>query len=82
MQHSEATTIKIKLENQGKNIQLTIEDNGKGFDIEQIQKQQKGMGLNNMNRRAAFVNGSVMFSSEKEKGTKVIIQIPNDDHEK
>lgn len=82
MQHSAATTIKIKLENQGENIQLTVEDNGKGFDIEKIRQQQKGMGLNNMNRRAAFVNGAVTFSSEKDKGTKVIIQIPNDDHEK
>ncbi|MDA9555523.1 ATP-binding protein [Pelobium sp.] len=82
IQHSAATAITIKLENQEQNIQLTVEDNGKGFDIDKIQQQNKGMGLNNMNRRAAFIHGSVTFASEKDKGTKVIIQIPYNNHEK
>lgn len=81
IQHSAATYVNIILEKQEQNILLTIEDNGKGFDVEEIQKQNKGMGLHNLNRRAAIINGSVTFKSELGKGTLITIQIPDSTYE-
>jgi hypothetical protein len=77
LQHAKATTILVVLKKNKENTWLSVEDNGKGFNLEDVQKQNKGMGLNNLNRRAAIINGSVTFESIIGKGTKVSIQIPN-----
>lgn len=68
--HSKATEIKLKVECKSKNnLQLSISDNGCGFDLE---KTVKGFGLRNMRERAEQLpKGWLLIKSEIGKGTKV-----------
>jgi signal transduction histidine kinase len=51
-------------------------DNGKGFDIKQIDENQKGIGLNNMKNRVNSLNGKISINSSKNTGITVEISLP------
>lgn len=76
IKHSQATQININLSYAGENIRLMIEDNGLGFDLANLPKEKAGMGMQNMKKRAAIVDGSVSITSAEEQGTQVIVIIP------
>ena len=76
IKHSQATQININLSYAEANMSLTIEDNGLGFDPANLPQGKVGMGLQNMKKRAAIVDGSVSIASQENKGTKVIVIIP------
>ena len=50
-----------------------IEDNGKGFDMQSI---QRGNGLRTMSERAKKMKGNLKITSETGKGTLVRLEIP------
>lgn len=78
--HSKASLVKIKMEMTKKHIYLLIEDNGIGFDKESNKSHIKhdcGFGLLNMQERVELINGTFEIKSEKNCGTKIIIDIPN-----
>jgi signal transduction histidine kinase len=54
-----------------KELQLTIEDNGVGFDSNK--KDNTGIGLKNMEERAKTLNSKLVLTSELGKGTKIEI---------
>jgi two-component system, NarL family, sensor histidine kinase NreB len=54
-------------------IRIMIEDKGKGFDIQTV---SRGVGLFSMEERAKAVQGSVTIQSTKNKGTKIILDVP------
>jgi len=58
-----------------KELQLTIEDNGVGFDSNK--KENTGIGLKNMNDRAKILSSKLILTSELGKGTKIEIVITN-----
>lgn len=69
--------VDIRLIETGEFITLTIEDDGSGFDIQDIENHPKrGIGLSNMQERMATVNGSLDILSGTD-GTRVIAKIPN-----
>jgi PAS domain S-box-containing protein len=72
MYHAEATHVKISIENVGNKIALCIIDDGKGFDISQINQKT---GLTRLRERAASINGELIIESERGKGTRVCITI-------
>jgi signal transduction histidine kinase len=53
-------------------LQLTVEDDGRGFDAE---RAPRGMGLSNMETRAAEAGGTAAVAS-REGGTTVTLSIP------
>jgi len=65
-----ATCIRITLEYTGQALSITIRDNGAGFDTERV---PRGLGLLNMNHRAAMINSSVTVTSLPGQGTAVRI---------
>lgn len=71
--HAQATECTVQLLVGDNEVQLMVEDNGKGFDPK---KRKKGMGLDNIYARAQRWNGEVHISSS-ETGTTTIITIPN-----
>ena len=56
-------------------IQITIEDDGRGFDPEEIGENQ-GFGLRSMRGRADMAGARLQVNSTPGKGTRVIIQVP------
>ena len=51
-------------------IYLEIKDNGIGFDLESV---KKGMGLNNMHKRAFLCGAKLELETSKEHGTKLVV---------
>ncbi len=60
-----------KIENQ---LSITVEDDGKGFDINTI-KNKDGIGLDSMQKRIALLNGKMDINSTIGKGTSINIEL-------
>lgn len=74
IKHSGANRLDISLIKDRDGVSVTIEDNGKGFDV--LQKEKNGIGLQNINARIHYLKGTVEFSSSPESGTLVAIHVP------
>jgi signal transduction histidine kinase len=75
IKHSGANNLDISLIKDTDGIACTVEDNGRGFDINNKQKFE-GIGLKNISSRVAFLKGTVDFDSSPGKGTLVAIHVP------
>jgi signal transduction histidine kinase len=72
--HSRADLISFSLRKNSGSIELTIQDNGQGFDVEKIsstESSRKGMGLGNMRERTELSGGYFSIESGKESGTVI-----------
>ncbi len=74
IKHADATMVKIKMEVKGKNLNIVIQDNGKGMDVDNI--KSAGKGLKSMKKRTRDAGGKIIFESEHGKGTTIRIEIP------
>ncbi|MGC4040289.1 MAG: sensor histidine kinase [Flavobacterium sp.] len=74
IKYADAGEITINISQEGKDILMTVRDNGKGFDDEQI---DLGNGINNMKKRIADCNGSIEFRTKPAEGTGITIRFPN-----
>jgi two-component system NarL family sensor kinase len=75
LKHARATEVTIQLNKAGNNLNIVVEDNGVGFDVEAAMKKE-GMGLKNLEVRVKKMNGAITFDSGKGRGTTTIIDIP------
>jgi len=73
--HSQADTADVILLNRNGNIELTISDNGKGFDAQEklmSEDYNRGLGLASMEERAELSNGIFSIDSVRGLGTLVM----------
>ena len=75
IKHAGANSLDIQLTKDEEGINAMIEDNGKGFDTNQLE-QFEGIGLKNIRSRVEYLKGTVDFSSTPGAGTLVAIYIP------
>jgi signal transduction histidine kinase len=77
VKHADATTLLVQAHASVEDslLQLTVEDNGKGVDIRDLDKSQ-GMGWKSIRNRAELLKGKIDISSLPGKGVSVIIEIP------
>jgi signal transduction histidine kinase len=73
--HANASVLDITLIKDPLCINIVIEDNGKGFELNQA-KQKDGIGLKNIESRVNFLKGTIEWDSKIGKGTVVVINIP------
>ena len=74
--HSEAAAVSIHLEEQGNTIRLTIQDNGIGFDLTQIDPSR--FGIRGIRERARLFGGTAKISSQPGTGTQIIVEVPRE----
>jgi signal transduction histidine kinase len=72
IKYSDATKIVVNVINGSNKIKIEIQDNGKGFDIENI---DFGNGLNNMKKRIEEIDGEFEINSKINEGTQIVIFI-------
>lgn len=77
LKHAEANSIDLTIELMGKDILVTIKDNGKGFELNKINYEKNGIGLKNILDRAKLINTTVMIDSRIGTGTTVILNYKN-----
>lgn len=76
IKHSGATQLNIQLHLTDKLIRLATEDNGNGFDTDEVRKTKGGLGLLNLQSRTDVMSGEFHCESVKGKGTKYLFEIP------
>jgi PAS domain S-box-containing protein len=69
VKHGRATEVRIGLGPAGKQFELTVKDNGKGFDI--AAANRTGMGIRIMRYRARVIGASLDLKSEPGSGTQL-----------
>jgi signal transduction histidine kinase len=70
--HGMAELVHLSLKKGDGRMELTIRDNGQGFDLEKIRSQdatRKGLGLTSMRERVELSGGSFIIESAEKKGT-------------
>ena len=71
LKHADAKQAHIQLSKNEKTISLTVEDNGKGFDVNTVKKN--GIGLANIQHRVDYLKGKMDIQSDKN-GTSTHIE--------
>ncbi|MEM6806732.1 MAG: sensor histidine kinase, partial [Bacteroidota bacterium] len=75
IKHAQASEVFLQLTYEEDKLTLMLEDDGKGFDIEQA---SEGMGMQNIQNRVAQIDGKLDFDSLIGQGTTVIIEVPTE----
>ncbi|MBI4763971.1 MAG: DUF3365 domain-containing protein [Deltaproteobacteria bacterium] len=73
-QHAQSKSAYLSLRKVDQALELSIKDNGKGFDLESLSSGEifkKGLGLSSMKERAELSGGSFSIESVKKKGTVI-----------
>ena len=73
LKHAQAAGVKVTLEELGRQIRMTILDDGKGFN-QAAQRSQPG--LVRMRERATSINGELAIHSAPDRGTTISVTIP------
>ena len=74
MKHAAASSAILQLSKTASGIDLTVEDDGKGFDT-RILTGSKGIGWSNIQSRVDYLKGRLDVQSVPGKGTSVHIEI-------
>jgi signal transduction histidine kinase len=77
--HAHATEARVRLIASFPHIILSIEDNGRGFNVEDRMINascEKKMGLRSMEERATLLHGKIKILSRVNQGTKIFIEVP------
>jgi signal transduction histidine kinase len=75
--HANATHVEVTLLTADDDLQLTIKDNGIGFDQNSMSEVQ--FGIRGMKERAQGINADLLLQSQVGLGTKIILRIQNYD---
>jgi PAS domain S-box-containing protein len=77
--HSQADTVYIRLKKSDGHIETEVEDNGQGFDLDQVygtHDHLSGWGLKSMQERVEIIGGSFSVHSVPGGGTRIRILVP------
>ncbi len=75
LRHTRASEIRVGTALAAAGVQVTIEDNGQGFDVDKALGTAAGRGLHNQQRRAQAVDGRVTWKSGPT-GTRFTLWLP------
>lgn len=76
VKHADASEVDIHLNMDEHLLNIMIEDNGNGFTIEGLTRENLGLGLKAIERRINNLDGNMILESKPKSGTSVIIDIP------
>jgi two-component system sensor histidine kinase DegS len=74
-QHSQAVQIKVHLDMAEEKIQVVVDDDGKGFDVDSL-AESRGVGLKVIRDRVALLGGEFKIESTPGQGTRVSFHVP------
>lgn len=82
VKHAAANSINVEMLYLTDKLVITVEDNGRGFNINTLNLPDSGggLGLRNMANRMKLIQGSIDIQSNPGNGTKAILQLPKLPH--
>ncbi len=72
--HGHAQHLAVSLARSNGHIELTVQDDGRGFDVEAARHSGSGLGLMSMDERAHVFGGDVQVVSHPAEGTIVRVR--------
>jgi PAS domain S-box-containing protein len=75
--HSEATRVEVGLQSNSDHLQLTVKDDGRGFDPRQVPDEKLGTKI--MSERAHEISASLELDSAAGKGTRISLSWPSEE---
>ena len=75
VKYSKAKMITVQLQFEPALFRLTIADNGIGFNSMALQSSHTGIGLKNMQNRAALIGGKFLILSTSGNGTSITVEL-------
>lgn len=79
--HADATRVSLTIHFRGEAMELTVADDGVGFDLNAALQRESGFGLVSMRERAGLVGGQLEIDTGQGRGTRVTIVLPAVDGE-
>lgn len=73
--HARAKNVALSLKYSDQRVTLTVQDNGRGFDMTN-ESLRVGHGLANMQARAESLHGSFQIEAFPNQGTKLLMSLP------
>lgn len=75
VRHAQARTVYVNARENGNMLQIVIRDDGQGFDLEELVRQN-GLGVHNMRERARLHGGRLSIESAPGQGTTITLTVP------
>jgi two-component system NarL family sensor kinase len=77
--HARAKCVFVRLSTNKGKIRLTVQDDGRGFDVEKVlgsETRPSGIGLLGMQERVELLGGNFKIDSQPNQGTFLVADIP------
>jgi PAS domain S-box-containing protein len=77
--YAQATRATVTIKRENDKVSFTMQDNGKGFNLEQVRARKdgkRGLGLAAMEERVRMLGGTLEMQSQKGVGTRISFKIP------
>jgi signal transduction histidine kinase len=74
--HSQASHVKLSLGATDTLLELNVEDDGIGFEVDTAVAQPKSFGLKGMRERVAIWGGRLEIRSSPGHGAKICVRLP------
>ncbi len=85
VKHAKTNSVCVSVMKNGRNVYITVKDDGKGFDISGVNPYKNttgGFGLFSIRERLDYIGGELEVNTEPGHGTKVIIRVPLNQNKK
>ena len=76
VKHARASQVEVHVVRNGDSVDLTVGDDGRGFDAARMRKESSGLGLISMSERVRLAQGTLIVATEEGKGTQVRVRLP------
>lgn len=77
--HAHANRVKLSLDVGDATVSAVIEDDGTGFDVQQVMndaRNKKALGIGSILERVEMLGGEIRFESTMGRGTRVTLRLP------
>ncbi|PYJ06834.1 MAG: histidine kinase, partial [Verrucomicrobia bacterium] len=79
LKHAGAREVRLQVKAADSSLEIIVQDDGHGFDLQAASEAAKGHGLGNMRRRAEAMGGTLNLQSASRQGTTVrlVVSLPH-----
>ena len=76
IEHGDAKLCTVRVARLGAYLELTVADDGRGFDLASARQDGKGLGLVTMEERSRAIGAHIQIAAEAGRGTTVYVRGP------
>jgi signal transduction histidine kinase len=76
IKHSKAENVLLAVSRAKDRLQVLVQDDGIGFDLDQLARKRESFGISGMRERVALLGGEVEIKTRPKKGTQINFSIP------